>query len=490
MSFTKALFALYFFCFTYTLSAQETLRLTLQDVIEMGQQQSPVSQLAKTRWTTNRSLFRSTLANYKPQITLNGTLPEVQRSNLKNFLDNGEQVFTRSASINSSLGLRLEQDIAFTGGTVFVGTGLDYFYNFALDGRDASRQFASDLIFVGLNQPLFGFNRLKWDKELAPIRYSEATRQYAEEMESIALRAANLFFSVFTAQLTLEAAQQEQLNADSLYEISKGRFSVGRIAETDLLQIELSAMNANANLSAAILDKQTSTEELRNFFGIKETVEFDLVPPTDLPTYILDKEKALALARNNRSTSFEFQRRLLEADMDVDEIKGNTGFQANLFARIGLSQNAKDFEEVYNDPQDAEFITLGFQMPLADWGKAKAQMDIAESRRDLERMNVEQERITVDQEVILRVQQFDLVRQQVALALRAYEVSQKSESITRKRYLIGKIDVTDLNLALRARDESRRSYMNALRTFWLAHYGLRALTLYDFEREVSLVREE
>ncbi len=479
-----------FFIFICSLTAQDTLTLQLSEVIERAQQRSPSAQLAKTRLTTSRSFYRSILANYKPQITLQGVVPNVQRSNIKNTLPNGQQVFLRSASINSSLSLRLEQDVALTGGTIFAGSGLEYFYNFPFDNNEELSLYATDMIFVGFNQPLFGFNQLRWDRDIAPVRYAEATRAYAEEMESVALEAARLFFDLYSAQLNLAAMQKVKSNADSLFEISRGRFSVGRIAETDLLQIELSSMNANANLSAAILQKQTSTEALRNFFDIREAVEFQLVAPTDLPGYLLDKDKAVQLARNNRSKSFEFQRRLMEADREVAEAKGTTGFQANLFAQIGLSQNADNFPDVYKNPLDAEFITLGFQVPLADWGKAKARRDIAESNRDLERMNVEQERISVDQQVLLRVQQFDLVRQQVDLALRAYEVSQKREDITRKRYLIGKIDVSELNLALREQDEARRGYISALRSFWLAHYELRALTLYDFERERSLVGEE
>ncbi|HHS95379.1 MAG TPA: TolC family protein [Phaeodactylibacter sp.] len=478
------------YAITFSCFAQNTMKLSLEETIAKAQQQSPSFRLAKAKWTSSRSLLRATMADFKPQISLQGTLPELQRSNLKNRLDNGEQVFLRSASLGSALGLRMEQSIARTGGTVFLGTGLDYSYNFAIDGRDASRQFASDLIYVGIEQPLFGFNSMKWQKELAPIQYAEATRRYAEEMESIALQCARLFFDLYEAQLTLAASQKQKSNADSLYEISKGRFSVGRIAETDLLQIELSAMNARATVAAEGLKKQRATEALRNFLGIKDPVIFDLQAPTDLPSYLLDIDKAVQLANNNRSKSYEFQRRLLQSEREIAQVDGSTGLQANLFARVGLSQNAKDFADAYKKPEDAEFVTLGFQIPIADWGKAKARRNIARSNYELERMNIEQEQINMEQEIILRVQQFDLLRQQVALALRAYEVSQKTEGITRKRYLIGKIDVTELNLSIQAMDAARKKYINALRAFWLAHYEIRALTLYDFVRGVSLVRGE
>ncbi len=484
-------FIISLFCFVSESMAQEVMKVSLDDIIALAQKQAPSVQLAKTKLSNNYWRYQSTLANYKPQMVLDGQIPNLQRSSFQTTLPTGQQSFIRQASLGSSLGLQLRQDLALTGGSVFAGTGLSYLRNFELSGVAASNQFFSDIIYVGLEQPIFGFNQLKYEKELAPVQYSEATREYAEEMESIAMQGAALFFDIFSAQLNLEATQKNKINADSLFEISKGRFSVGRIAETDLLQIELSAMNANANLASALLNKQTSSEALRNFLGIKDVVAFDLTPPTKLPDYQLDKERAVQLSENNRSQSFEFQRRLLQADAQMARAKAETGIQANLFARFGLSRNAAStVTQAYKSPTDDEQINLGIQIPIADWGKSKARLQIAESDRNLEQLNIEQERINIEQEVRLKVQQFDLVRQQVALALRAYEVSQKREDITRKRYLIGKVDVTELNLALRAMDEGRRSYIAALQNFWLAHYEMRGLTLFDFVNERSLVKSD
>ena len=477
--------------FVNTIDAQETMKVSLDDVIALAQKQAPSVQLAKTKLSNNYWRYQSTLANYKPQMVLDGQIPNLQRSSFQTTLPTGEQKFIRQASLGAQLGVQLRQDLALTGGSVFAGTGLSYLRNFELNGVPASNQYFSDIIYVGLEQPIFGFNQLKFEKKLAPLEYSEATRSYAEEMEMIAMQGAVLFFDIFSAQLNLEAAQKNKMNADSLFEISKGRFSVGRIAETDLLQIELSAMNANADLASASLNKQTNSEALRNFLGIKDIVDFDLVPPTALPDYQLDKERAVQLSQTNRSKSFEFQRRMLEANATMARAKAETGIQANLVARFGLSRNgAANIGEAYQSPSDDEQVSLGFRIPIADWGKAKARLEIAESVLNLEQLNIEQERINLEQEVRLKVLQFDLVREQVALALRAYEVAQKREDITRKRYLIGKVGVTELNLALQEMDAGRRSYISALQSFWLAHYEMRGLTLFDFVNERSLVKSD
>jgi len=246
-------------------------------------------------------------------------------------------------------------------------------------------------------------------------------------------------------------------DADTLFSVSKGRFSVGRIAETELLQIELSAMNADADLAAARLNFQTNTERLRNFLGIKKEVTFDLIPPVDVPDILIDESLALQYAEKYRSESIAFLRRLKEAEREVSRAKAETGVQLEISGRFGLSQTASRFDEAYVDPLDQQQFQIGLSTPILDWGRAKASME-------------------------------DLIRTQVELAKRAFDVSEKRLAITRKRYLIGKIEIVELNLALREQDAGRRSYYSALRAFWTAYFELRRLTLYDFEKDKPLVK--
>jgi outer membrane protein TolC len=61
--------------------------------------------------------------------------------------------------------------------------------------------------------------------------------------------------------------------------------------------------------------------------------------------------------------------------------------------------------------------------------------------------------------------------------------------VARNRYLIGRIDITNLLIAQNERDSARRSYIQALRNYWLGVYNLRRLTLYDFETQ-SRIRHD
>ena len=483
-------FWLFFFSltFTFALEAQpDTMRLSLPEVVSLAQKDAPDVQLAKTTLSTNYWLFQSYLANYKPQIGLEGTLPNLNRSIQSIPLPDGSQAFVERSFMENSIGLSLQQDVSLTGGSVFAFSGLQRIDIFKASGTDGSTSYLSTPFVIGFNQPIFGFNELKWDKRIEPLRYEEANREYAEQMEEVAFQATNLFFQVLISQLNVQALTKNKADADTLYAISQGRFSVGRIAETELLQIELSAMNADASLAEARLNLQTNTERLRNFLGITEAVNFALAPPEEIPDFLIDADQAVTYAKKYRSESVAFRRRLKERERDIAQAEAQNGFRADIFGQFGLTQTADAFGDVYKDPLDQEQIRIGINLPIADWGKSRARLEIARTNQQLEIMNVEQDRINFEREILIKVQQFDLLRNQVRLAQRAFDVSEKRLDITRKRYLIGKIAIVELNIAIREQDEARRSYIAALRAFWVAYYELRRLTLFDFANGQPLV---
>ncbi len=56
------------------------------------------------------------------------------------------------------------------------------------------------------------------------------------------------------------------------------------------------------------------------------------------------------------------------------------------------------------------------------------------------------------------------------------EIQQKSEeryNISNERYLLGKISLTDLNLAQQEKDQMKMAYIMALRDYWVSLYELR-----------------
>ena len=469
--------------------AQQPVRLTMQQVIDLAQSDAPDVLLAETRYSQAYWLFKSYRADLKPQLNLFGTLPNLTRAIESVVQPNGTEQFIQRANFSGNLGLTLQQAIPQTGGQVFAFTSLQRFDNLRTPNIDPYTQYLSNPISIQIQQPIFGYNDWKWRKLIEPLQLKEAEKSYSEDLEQIAYAAVQNYFDLLGSQLAVRAAEQEKAAADTLYLIGQGRFEVGKIAETELLQLELRVMNADAALNQAQLDIKTKTEVLRNFLGIQDAVDFDLVPPDAIPEFIINQDEALQYANANRSKIDEFERRLLQMESNVEEQTRAGGVNLNMNGRFGLTQNGPVIGDVYTELLDQEIFTLGITVPIADWGKRKSRVEIAKARQKLEQQNVAQERVNFERDIIIKVQQLTLLREGVKRAEKALEAANKRFDLTSKRYVIGKVDVTELNLANNDRENNRQSYVNAVQAFWTAYYEIRTLTLYDFIHSEPLLRE-
>ena len=111
---------------------------------------------------------------------------------------------------------------------------------------------------------------------------------------------------------------------------------------------------------------------------------------------------------------------------------------------------------------------------------------MAQSNQEVVRTTVQQSEIDFEQEVMLQVMQFNLQDDQVRIAAKADTIAQSRFDVTKQRFLIGNVDVTDLNIALTEKDAAKRNYLSALRNYWSYYFNIRQLTLYNFEKQVPL----
>lgn len=473
---------------SYLINAQTEETFTLDDIIVLAQSESPQVKLAEMRKSNAYWTNQSFLADYRPQIDLGVILPSLNRSVALIDLPDGSSGFRQRSQMRNNLSLSLTQNITATGATVFASSSIERLDVFKVDNNDATQSYRSNPLFFGFSQPIFGFNQLKWNKKIRPLEYQESEARFSEELEAVAFQSVERFFKLLIAQMNLKAALDRKVVADDLYKLGQNRFSVGNIAETDLLQLEMDVMRSSTDISRGRLEQQTANEELRNFLGLYDDIKFNLELPLEVPDILIDMDIALAQARKNRSTILGLQRRLLEAEIDVERNKANNGLNGELSGEIGVSGFGGNVADAYSTLIDQEVITFRLSIPIADWGKAKARYEIAKSNYELIDLNTGLEKINFENDVKIAVQQFELVKENVTLSKRSYEASQKRYDLTKKRYVIGKVDITQLNLADIEQESQRQAYARSINQFWSAYYQIRSLTLYDFINNVPLVR--
>lgn len=464
---------------------EKTEHLNLEDVIQKAKSQSPDALSAKHRFRSNYWEYRTYKAGFMPMLDLEGTLPELSRS-IDRITVGGQESFVEREFMSSSLNMSLTKNIGLTGGQVFINSELQ---RIDLFEDSTVTSYLTTPLNIGFRQPLFAHNELKWDKKIEPLKYREAKRNYLENMEDVAITATNYFFDLLLAQINLKIARINQANNDTLYKIAKGRYNIGTIAENELLQLELSLLNANAQLEQAKLEMEMKLFDLKSYLRIKEDIDIELIPPAQTYNIEVKVDKAIAEAYNNRADALAFERRMLEARSNVNRAKRENRFNADLYAVYGLTRSADDFLEAYQDPRDQQRLMVGFQIPILDWGLAKGKIKMAESNQELVRTSVKQQKIDFDQEIFLKVRQFNMQENQLKIAAKSDTVARKRYNVTKQRYLIGKIDITDLNIAQTEKDNARQGYISTLRDYWVNYFQLRKLTLYNFRNEKTLAFE-
>lgn len=461
-------------------SQKDVGTLSLDQSINIAQDQSALANAARYALISSRWQFESYQADLLPSLTLSGDAPNYNKSIFSNVLDNGQVTFSSRTQSEASAALSVTQNILPTGGTLSLSSGITRLGIF--EGENTYLWQSTPMV-VGLQQPLFQFNNLKWRKKIEPLQYEMAQKEFVEEMESIAVTVTQQFFDVYLAKINLENAKLNVTRNDSVYQVSKGRYKVGKIAENDLLQTELALRNAESALTSAQIEYDRALSDFKILLGYPTDVTLDLKEPEKLPKVSIDIEKAKQMALKNNSEALGYELNEVQADRNLAQAKSEAGFGATLNLNYGLNQTSSTFSELYQGAQNRQFATVGFDVPIFNWGKQNARINAARNRQREVANSIQFQRRQFMQQVEYTVSQFLQLRGQALLAAKADTIAQRRYQVAQNRYLIGKIDITNLFIAQNEKDSASQSYIRALRNFWIGWYELRKLTLYNFKEK-------
>lgn len=470
------------------LQAQDNkMNLTLNEVIQIASKSSLDAFRYKNMYLASYWEYRYYKADKLPSLSMNTTPLDLNhyRKREYNFQTNEDQYVLRDY-INSDLAVQLNQKIGLTGGSLFFNSELGMVKNL---GGDRVTSYQATPVSIGYSQSLNGFNAIKWESRIEPIKFEKAKKSFIQDQETLAMRSTSMFFDLVEAQIQLKIAQNNMANADTLYKIGKGRFQVGTVTQDELLNLELNQLNAKQALSKANLEVLRAQSGLNSYLMMDKATQIDCSVPSKIPDLQISADNALDLALKNNPDILEQEQQMIEQNREVARAKSESGLNTTLFAVYGLNQSTQDFNTVYDEPDQSQRVQVGLNIPLVDWGRRKGRLMMAESNREVVNARVSQARIDFEQNIFQSVMEFNLQAEQVKNAAKADTVAQKGYEVTFQRFLIGKVDVIKLNIARNDLESARNAYIRAVRTYWNYYYRLRMLTLYDFVKNTNLTAE-
>ena len=470
---------------SFTVKSQDKLRLSLPEVIDIASQQSIDAFRNKNMYLASFWEYRFYKAERLPSLSLSANPLDFNRYRRKEYnFETNEDEFRLREFLNSEVSLSAVQNVSLTGGQIFLRSEVGMVKNL---GGDQNTSFNATPISIGFSQELNGYNRLKWESKIEPIKFKKAKKEFIQDIEDLHTKSTIRFFGLINAQIQKDIAEMNYANADTLYKIGKGRFQVGTVTQDELLELELRLLNNEQALNMAILGEKRAQAMLNSFLSFPKETEMECIIPSDIPNLQINPEIAITQALKNNPEMLNHEQQKLQQDENVAKAKSERGLNTSLFAMYGLNQTSENFEDVYREPDKSQIVRVGLNIPIIDWGRGKGRYSMAKSNREVALATIRQEHIDFEQDVYQSVLEFNLQAGQVFISAKADTVAKMGYDVTFQRFLIGKIDVIKLNIASNDQETARMSYLSRLRDYWTAYFRLRSLTLYDFEENKPLI---
>ena len=437
--------------------------MSLGEVISTARERSVQALEARAAFVSDYWAWRAYLASRLPSLILYGNLGNFDRSLrlLQNY-ETGQMLYTETFNMQNSLGLRLRQNIGFTGGTVSLYTDLTRIDEFSNSGVT----WYSQPVTFSYTQPLFAYNQFKWDKLISPKEYERARRAYLEAMEDVTISAAGSYFTLMSAQMNYETARTNYENTSAMLSIARTRMSLGSVTRDEYLQLELRSLNDSLSINDS----------------------YDALRQAQMSINSLVLEKAM----QNSSFNYENQINILNAESAIAEAKADRGITMQLSATFGLSKTSPEFKDVYMNLPDQEVVGLSFSVPIFDWGQGRGKVKKAEAAAEVVKAQVRQAENDKRLALFTAVGQFNGQKRRCEISRRARDIAAERYRIVMENFRSGSATVTDLNTARSESDSALQQYIEDLGDFWNYYYTLRKLTLYDFieNKDITVAYEE
>lgn len=455
--------------------------VSLENVLEWSTQSNQAI-LSQQTFMENHWEYMAVKKGLLPILSFTSS-PQINRSFTRTTLNDGRETFVPQFYGDYEGHLLLTQIIPYTNTRISISSGLE---RLDLYGIDKTQSYLSTPFNVSVTQSLFTYNAGKWEQKITPIKYSVATQKYIQEREDIYIRAIELYFEALLLQEQYTNARNDRDAADTLHSIAYTKFSRNAITESDYLQVKLTLLQAEYEQESKHLEKESAENVLKDFLSHPQDKQWNFVIPVLEIFPTIDEKTALHEAEENNPLYHEFRQREWEAKSNLAQAKSENRFSMEIYASFSLNQNAEHLPRAYTSLLDREMVSVGVQIPILDWGKAKSRINKAKAAQESVQIQIRQDRQNFERELKRTIAQFVIHAGKVKISQQTYEIAIQRAEMERLQYTLSKINFTEYRDAVTQKNDCLNTYIEDLKQYWMLYYTIRRITLYDFSTNKRL----
>lgn len=462
--------------------------LTIEQAMNIAEKNSPSLQSALFNLERTRESLNAQRAALKSNFSLN--VNPVAYSNTRRF-DNLNSIWYTSNNFSTGGTFSINQPVLATDGVLSLTNNFRWESNTSSFGSRENRSFVNNLN-LSLTQPLFTYNRTKTNIKGLELDQENAMLNYAIQRLSLERSVSQYFFNVYMAQMSLTIKQEELSNTQKSYEIIKNKADAGLSALGELYQAEVSLASAKSGVESARVSLENAKDILKQYIGMDIFDEIAVMADVVVTPIPIDGKKAIEHGLASRMELRQRQINIENAQLDMLAVKSQNEFRGDMKLSIGLTGDNENLANIYDKASTTRspLVSLGFNIPVFDWGERKARIRSQEAVINTQKLNFSNQETQIKVDIRQIVRNLDNLKNQISIALQNQKNSQLTYDINLERYKNGDLTSMDLNLFQQQLSSSKMSYAQSLINYKIELLNLKIQSLYDFTTNESVLPEK
>jgi outer membrane protein TolC len=414
----------------------------------------------------------------------------MEYSNSRRFDTRLSQWFTNK-SMTSSGTFRVDQPILYTDGKISLVNQFGWQSNSSeIQGVTNENKAFFNNLNLSLTQPLFTYNRTKLQIKNLELDNENAMLSYAMQRLTLEKNVSQYFYNVYLAQMSLSIKKEELANTEKSHDIIKNKVDAGLAAKEELYQSEVNLASSQSAVESGRVSLENAKDMFKQYIGMDIFEEISVMTDVTVTPIEVDGKKALDHGLASRMELRQRQINVETSQFDMITVKASNEFKGDMVLSMGLSGDDPSMQNIFDKSTKSPRISLGFNIPIFDWGQRQARIRAQEAVINSQKLNLSNQETQIKIDIRQVVRNLTNLKNQIGIALQNQKNSQLTYDINLERYKNGDLTSMDLNLFQVQLSDKKMAYAQSLINYKVELLNLKIQSLFDFTTNEAVVPEK
>jgi len=358
-------------------------------------------------------------------------------------------------------------------------------------------------VSLRFSQPLFTINRLKLGLKNADLNYERTSKRFKRSELDIVYLVTQAFFNYYRATRQAQISRDEVDQQQELFELATKKYGAGLIPEVEALQMEVDLAESKNSLAEAEGALIRAEDYFKQLIGLSIADQVGVQTDLEIVKFDVEQDKAIEFALANRSEIREAEIDVELAKINVKEVDGQSEIRGDLEAFYDLTGISDPYlppnasvQTLWNSSltdmkrrPNNRGVMFTLSVPIWDWGVNSSEVAVAKANLDDRELALTEQKKTIVRETRDVVGRLKEAQSRLEVLIKNQEVAQRAFDISVERFNNGDITSQELALDRNRLTQAKFSFLNAYIDYQLAVADLKRKTMWDFEKNESLLEE-